>query len=230
MATMATSKSDKPKNLPARSAGRPAGRSADEVRGSLLQAARDLFLKKEFRAVSVRQIAEHAGVNPAMVNYYFDSKQGLYLAMVDDVLQSLQGDLQRLGEQGDLTVAEFTSSYCRLLARNPWWPNFLVREVLFSDGEIREAVLAKFASVFAPQLLANIIREQASGHYRRDLDPRLTLLSLMGMTVFPFLAGPALKTIMNMEMTEELADDLATHNTRLFLEGVTDTTPGDAQS
>lgn len=220
------SKADKLSKATGRSAGRPAGRSADEVRDSLLQAARDLFLKKEFRAVSVREIAAEADVNPAMVNYYFGSKQGLYLAMVDDVLQSLQGDLTRLGEQDDFSVAEFTNSYCRLLARNPWWPNFLVREVLFSEGEIREAVLDKFAAVFAPQLLANIIREQSSGHYRHDLDPRLTLLSLMGMTVFPFLAGPALKTIMNMEMTEELAGELASHNARLFLEGVVAPTPG----
>jgi len=218
----------KRKKADSSSAGRPAGRPADKVKDALLQSARELFLKKEFKAVAVRQIAERAGVNPAMVNYYFGSKQGLYLAMVDDVLQSLQQDLQKLTAQNDFSVAEFTSNYCRMLARNPWWPNFLVREVLFSEGEIREAVLRKFGSIFAPQLLANISNEQAAGNYRKDLDPRLTLLSLMGMTVFPFLSGPALKTIMNIEMDEDLAEELARHNAKLFLEGVT--VPGSGET
>lgn len=203
--------------------GRPPGRAADEVRGALLAAAREHFLDKEFRAVSVRQIAATAGVNGAMVNYYFGSKQGLYLAMVDELLKALENDMAQMREQGQLGVVDFIRSYSRLLFDNPWWPNFLIREVMFSEGEIREAVLQRFATVFAPELLANINREIRAGHYRADLDPRLTLVSLMGMTVFPFLASPVIREVMQMELDESLLEQLTRHSAQLFLHGVEST-------
>jgi TetR/AcrR family transcriptional regulator len=206
---------------PARSSvGRPAGQDSDKVRANLLQAARSHFLSREFKAVSIRQIAETAGVNGAMVNYYFGSKQGLYLAMVDDLLESLEQTLQGLSGEGQLTVADFSNSYCRLLAENPWWPNFLVREVLFSQGEIHQAVLKKFSVTLAPSVMQSIQREIATGHYRQNLDPRLTMVSLLGMTVMPFLAKPILENVLGLKIDASLVDTLAQHNTSLFLQGV----------
>jgi len=204
------------------SRNRPAGRraAADEsARGALLAAARKLFLRREFRAVSVREIARAAAVNSAMVNYYFGGKQGLYEAMIDELLSALQASLDEIDAPDQLTVAEFSARYSRLLADNPWWPNFIVREVLFGDGPIREKVIERFASVFAPSLLRSLQREIDSGHYRADLDPRLTLLSLMGMTVFPFLARPLLEQVLGLILDRDAADALAAHNTRLFLHG-----------
>ena len=78
--------------------GRPSGRDSDKVRRNLLEAARDHFLKRDFKAVSLRQIASSAGVNGAMVNYYFGGKQGLYLAMVDEVFESLESKMAGLSD------------------------------------------------------------------------------------------------------------------------------------
>ena len=191
----------------------------DSAREALLAAARQLFLRREFRAVSVREIAVTAGVNSAMVSYYFGGKQGLYEAMVDELLSALQASLDELDAPEQLTVAEFSARYSRLLADNPWWPNFIVREVLFGEGPIREQVIDRFASAFAPSLLRSLQREIAGGHYRADLNPRLTLLSLMGMTVFPFLARPLLEQVLGLTLDGEAAEVLAAHNTRLFLHG-----------
>lgn len=200
--------------------GRPTGGDGERVRGELLQAARTLFLRNEFKAVSIRQIAAAAGVNGAMVSYYFGGKQGLYLAMVEELLATLQQSLDALHPGTEVTIAEFSSSYCQLLASNPWWPNFMVREVLFSDGEIRQAVTQKIAMAFAPRLMGSIREEVASGRYRAELDPGLTLLSLMGMTIFPFLAKPIVEQVLNIPVDTAFATVLARHNTQLFLHGV----------
>src|SRR6516164_9270007 len=61
-----------------RSRGRPRHGSAGNVRERLLHAARDLFLRYGYRAVSSRQIGAAAGVNFAMIRYYFGGKAGLY--------------------------------------------------------------------------------------------------------------------------------------------------------
>lgn len=204
----------------ASSPGRPAGRDSEVVRAKLLDAARQHFLSNEFKAVSVRQIADTAGVNGAMVNYYFGSKQGLYLAMVERFVGKLESELALLGKDKDLTLADFSTSYCRLLAANPWWPNFMVREVLFSKGEIREAMVKRFSAVFAPRLLELMQKDIANGRFRDDLNPVFGLISLMGMTVFPFLSRTILEQIFGITIDEDMAEKLAAHNNTLFLQGV----------
>ena len=210
--------------------GRPAGGNSEQVRADLLQAAREHFLSSEFKAVSIRLIAATAGVNGAMVNYYFGGKQGLYLAMTDDLLQSLELSLQQLGDESNVSVADFSSSYCKLLAENPWWPNFMVREVLFGKGETRAAVIGKFSSVLAPQLLQSIQREITAGHFREDLNPGLTLMSLMAMTIFPFLAKPMVESVLQLTIDQDTVNTLAAHNTQLFLHGVEAKSNGGATS
>lgn len=200
--------------------GRPAGSDGDRVRSDLLQAARSLFLKSEFKAVSLRQLAETAGVNAAMVNYYFGGKQGLYLAMIEELLSGLEATLSEIGNSEELTITDFSRSYSQALLENPWWPNFLIREVLFGEGETRQAVMQRFASSFGPRLMGSISKEIGTGTYRQDLDPAMTMVSLMGMTIFPFLARPVLETILKVEIDQAFVDRLAVHNAKLFQEGV----------
>ena len=202
------------------SAGRRAGGDSDRVRKDLLEAARQHFLSSDFKAVSVRQIAESAAVNGAMINYYFGGKRGLYLAMVDDMLQQLEGKLAGLSSSETLSIADFSRGYTALLATNPWWPNFMVREVLFGEGEMREAVIEKFSAQVGPRLIELVRREIADGKYRPDLDPSLTVISLMAMTIFPYLARPLLEQVFQLQINQDMAGELAAHTTRLFLQGV----------
>lgn len=200
--------------------GRPAGRNGDEVKAALLAAAQQHFLVREFKAVSIRQIAETAGVNGAMVNYYFASKQGLYLAMVEVLFESLEESMSALGSEDGISIADFSRSYSKLLAENPWWPNFMIREVLFSEGEVKTAIMARISSTIAPRLLKSLQSGIDSGQFRQNLNPGFALTSLMGMIIFPFLARPIIEPLLNVEITAATADALALHNTQLFLHGV----------
>lgn len=201
-------------------AGRPAGQNGERVRSALLQAAREQFLAREFHAVSLRSIAQAAGVNSAMVNYYFGSKAGLYLGMADELLTEFDEELARL-EPGEslLAVKDIAGVYHRLILRHPWWPNFIMREVMFGTGEAKEAIIERFAGRLAPRFLATIERSIASGEYRSDLDPQLALISIMGLTLFPFIVQPVSERVMGVQMDEAGAAKMIDHNARLFLQG-----------
>jgi len=200
--------------------GRPPGSDADKVRNSLLEAARGLFLNNEFKAVSIKRIAEAAGVNGAMVNYYFGGKKGLYLAMVEDVVASMLARLEQVRNVENQSIADFISSYSMVLVEHPWWPNFVVREVLFGEGELREFVLEKFASTLVPTLMQAVEAEIQAGNFRADVKPQFTVMSLMGLSVFPFLARPIIEQVMGWSLDAEKVSQLAAHNTELFLHGV----------
>jgi hypothetical protein len=64
-----------------------------------------------------------------------------------------------------------------------------------------------------------VAAEVASGDLRADLDPKLAMLSLFGMSVFPFLAHPLAGKVLGYELDADFAERLIEHTTRLFFDG-----------
>src|ERR1700744_3672052 len=75
---------------------RPSAKNAEDVRKKLLDAAQELFPRYGYRGVSSRQIGAAAGVNFAMIRYYFGGKPGLYREMLQGVLQPARSTLEQL--------------------------------------------------------------------------------------------------------------------------------------
>jgi AcrR family transcriptional regulator len=221
-----------PRSLPHRRTGRRPGRPAradaapdapaDEVRRRLLRVAQQQFAEHGYAAVSVRALARAAHVSPAMIAYYFRDKSGLLDAVVDDVFERLLAQLRELAERapasGDVPE-RLIRLYAGTFAREPWLPSFLVREVLGGDAARRARFIERFPSRIAPVVLPLLRREAASGHLRADLDPALTVLSVLGMCAFPFLVQPLLGPILGYQLDESFRQRLADHTTRLFLDG-----------
>ena len=80
--------------------------------------------------------------------------------------------------------------------------------------------MQRFASSFGPKLIGSISKDIDAGHYRSDLNPAMAMVSLMGMTIFPFLARPMLENILQTNIDQNFVDMIAEHNTRLFHQGV----------
>lgn len=212
---------------PRRRAGRPSAEQARDARTALLNAARELFSARSFRAVTVRELAAAAGVNPAMVNYHFGGKEGIYEAMVADAVGPMVAQLEQAGDDsGALTLDRFLERYQATLVTHPWLPNLVVREVLYSEGRFRDTFIQQFAARAARGLAALIEQERDTGNLRPDLDPRLAAVSLLSLTVFPLIARPLLERALELTMDDALLHRLSQHNRRLFRDGA-QTEPGD---
>src|SRR6516225_1842266 len=107
-----------------RGRGRPRGASAGNVRERLLHAARELFLRYGYRAVSSRQISAAAGVNFAMIRYYFGGKPGLYREILQGVLPAQLQDFQAQADRGEAPLPDILASIVRVWAANPWIAGF----------------------------------------------------------------------------------------------------------
>ena len=92
--------------------------------------------------------------------------------------------------------------------------------MLFSEGKIREAIIKKFSDVMGALLIEYAKQEIADGYFRSDLDPRLTIISFISMTIFPFLARPVMEKVFQLEFNESTAEDISAHNIRVFMHGV----------
>ena len=211
-------------NTPARKQpGRPPSSSDQTVRQQLLAAARGLFAQQGYDGVSIRQVAETAAVNPAMIHYYFGSKQGLYEAMLTDTFTPLIERLSAvLGASADDAGAlrNFFSLYMHTLGANPWMPPLILREVVAEGGRLRGWFIQQFAARGGGLLTRLIEREQAAGRIRTDADPSLTALSMVSLAVFPFVAMPVTREVFGMRVKTDYLDRLVEHTQRVCLQGV----------
>jgi len=176
--------------------GRPPKEDSADIRQQIMEAAVDLFASQGYAATSVREIADHVGVNPAMIHYYFGNKEALLHAALEQLLEPLAEAVAAMQKKQEAPLQDIVSLILSAFARNPNLPILMAREVLLPGG----AVQAHFIEHFAPRLggaLPQLLQaEQRKGRLRGDLDPRLAAQTLFGLCVFPFisrgLAGPAL--------------------------------------
>ena len=171
--------------------GRPRAEESNQ-RERLLDAAVACFAADGVAATSLRNIALKAGVTPALVNYYFGSKQQLVDAFVAErvtnVVQILRDNLLAAGDDPRALIAAFVHGIHDAVARFPWLPSLWVREVLNEKGVLRD-VLPKIIAPQVTHLLARMLVDaQKRGAIGPDLDPRLLIVSLVGLTMFPLAA------------------------------------------
>jgi AcrR family transcriptional regulator len=156
------------------------------------EAARKVFTQKGYSAARTRDIAEEAGINLALLNYYFRSKEKLFEQVMLERMQQLFGKLApvlldsttSLETKIDLIVAD----YIDLLTETPDLPLFVLSEIrndpsLFST-RIPVLKMIEHAS-FVHQL-----REK-----RPDIHPFHFMMNILGMTIFPFVASPIFSSI-----------------------------------
>jgi TetR/AcrR family transcriptional regulator len=188
-----------------RAPGRPGGKSPDDLRARLLDAAIACVVRQGLASTSLRSIATEAGVTPAMLHYYFGDKAQLQRALVEErvlpAIEPLSVELAGAGDDVAALVAGFVTGIGRIVATHPWLPALWVREVLSEGGALREVLFERIAPVLPQMLAGRFAAAQAQGRLNPDLDPRLLMVSLVGLTLFPAAGAPVWRRMFD-------ADDL----------------------
>ncbi len=213
-----------PADMPNRkSPGRPqaSDRSDGEARDVLIRAAANRFAAQGAEGTSLRQVAEDAGVTPAMVAYYFRDKSGLLEAVVRKGLGTLLEviDASAATHEPGAFLSGLVRRYLSALAADPWIPQILIREVISRESPLRDLFVEEFASHAVSVVPDRVLEEMRQGMLRDDLDHRYFILSMLGMCLFPFIAHPVLGPLLHFDVDEVFADDYGTHVLELIARG-----------
>jgi TetR/AcrR family transcriptional regulator len=198
--------------------GRPRRTAPAEGRAALLSAARELFLRHGYRAVSARQIALRAGVDPALLVYHFKSKYGLYREVLNAALKPIIDKLESASHPP--SVAGLVETYMGVLAENPWIAGLIVREVLADTGSYRQQFIQDFPVRMVPQVMAVAEQGIARGKLRPDLDPRYVVVTCMSLAILPSLAAPVMERALGLRMQGKDRDALIQHTTAVLMRGL----------
>lgn len=188
---------------------RPGRKKSDPARGSsseiLLEAAREVFAARGLEGARVDDIARRAGVNKQLVYHYFDSKDGLYAAVLEHVYAEIRRreqelDLSRFpAEEAMRRLVEFSFDY---LSEHPDFVALLADENAHGGRHLQGSLRAEEVNRPVVDLISETLRRgEADGVFRKGLDPLHVYLSIAGMAFFYFANIHTLSRIFNRELT-----------------------------
>lgn len=164
------------------------------------EAARTVFHKKGYVATRTRDIAEEAGINLALLNYYFRSKEKLFTIIM---VETLSGFLQHLTvvlndatTSLDQKIELIVSNYINFLSENPGIPLFIMSEVRNNPETLLERLTVK-TKILNSEFIKQYQAEVDAGNVTEP-NPLQFLMNVLGLVVFPFVAQPMLQGLGNM--------------------------------
>ena len=210
----------------ARRPGRPSGGAGGvEQRARLIETALALFAREGFHDTSLAAIAREAGVTPAMVHYYFKTRDHLIDVLIDERFVPLRDALGGVFDQhpDDPVVAltELAMRFVRLGHEHPWFPTLWVREVISEGGLLRQRMHERAGHAQQQATLRNIERWQKEGKLNSSLEPSLVFVSLLGLTLLPLATSQMWRSEAGRARIG--ADDIARHAVAILMQGVAPT-------
>lgn len=153
----------------------------------ILKAADKIFTQKGYAATRTRDIAEEAGTNLALLNYYFGSKERLFKYVVQGKLKMLLGAMGPALSDGQISLEEkislITENYTSLLLENEELPIFILNE-LTVNRELFAKITQNTRQIAQP-VIEKQLKERGIEISATDL-----IINVLSMTLFPFVAKP----------------------------------------
>src|SRR5215472_3654356 len=167
-----------------------------ETRATILAAAEREFARAGLAGARTDVIAAKAGVNKALLYYYFKSKEKLYLAVLEDHLKEFNRQalsvLESPGPAGEILLEYVRLQFDFISQRQRHAPLF--QQLMSAGGKSSENLIQKYIlprSRALDRLLERGIREGVF----RPVDRFHTAVSIIALIVFYFSAAPVLQTI-----------------------------------
>lgn len=167
----------------------------EDKRERLLEVAEKLFAQQGYEGTSTRQIASAAGMNIAMISYYFGSKDGLYLHMVEERVAFVRENLIRINkEEPDLwkRLDLFIEFYSENFLLRPYVHRIIYRELSISQREDLQETFAKMIRTATSEIMKFFKQGVNSGVFR-EIDIPFTMATMIG-TIFQMINTPVIVT------------------------------------
>ncbi len=192
--------------------------TTDTTEEKIKQAAQKVFLKKGLAGARMQEIADEAGINKAMLHYYFRSKDKLFREIFESSIKILMGEIGSI-IKSDLVlfdkIKKIIDVYIDLLLDNPSLPIFILSEINqnpeFMERMITSNLLEGFRKVF------NEVEGEIARGNIHPIDPIQLWINVISMVIFPFAARPLLQRVVENGMRADF-DDIVRHRKEAIYE------------
>ncbi|HUX39417.1 MAG TPA: TetR/AcrR family transcriptional regulator [Rectinemataceae bacterium] len=184
--------------------------TAKEIR----EAAKRLFMEKGYDGTTMQAIADSSKVNKALLHYYFESKDRLFLLVFREELSELSASLASLWQEGQSPRMELLEDWIDSLIafrdRSPRLPLFIITEMTRNPGLIKE-LLTEF---LPPTILLQAGGRKGTSKGEYGLPVLVELVGMVySLVFFPALAAPMIQHLLGVD--SPLIDELMVSQARL---------------
>jgi AcrR family transcriptional regulator len=166
----------------------------------ILEAAKTVFQSKGMDGARMQEIADKAGINKAMLHYYYRSKQLLFEAVFKHAFTLLAPQLNNILND-DSSVEEkirnFTFNYISFISKHPYLPNFIIQE-LNRNPKFIEKIRN---NVSFPNLnkFKNQVQKEVDNGTIIPISAEQLFINFLSLNIFPFVASPLIKAFLNVD-------------------------------
>lgn len=165
-------------------------------------AAKEVFLTKGYAATKTRDIASFAGINLALLNYYFRSKEKLFeevmLESMGDFMQTMMQVFNQENSSIEDKISGIVDAYHELLSSRPELPVFILSEL--RNGNHNVVLKATgLKKIYEQSYFVNQYKEAVKKGEYKDRPILWLIMNMMSLTIFPFMGIPLLKIIGNTD-------------------------------
>lgn len=155
-------------------------------------AARTVFHNKGYAATKTRDIAKEAGINLALLNYYFRSKEKLFQIIMMDSIHSLFQSIMPVFFEPGTTLFEkiekFVELYIDKLCNEPEIPLFILSELQRNPMVIADQI--PFREIFEESVFIKQFQDALEKKEIKPVSFYHLIVNIGGLTVFPFIGKP----------------------------------------
>ncbi len=189
----------------------------------ILDAAILEFEEKGFSGVRMQQIADKAGINKALLHYYYKSKETLFLIIIKRALKVFLPKLVSIFEDDNdiiSNIENFTYSYIETFIKNPRIPGFIIQEINNHPESIME--LFHSSGVKIDTIKRKVNRGIDEGLID-EIEPEQLIINIISLCLFPFVAKPVIKGVIlndNKKTFEELMEKRKTEVAKFIIKAI----------
>jgi TetR/AcrR family transcriptional regulator len=169
----------------------------------ILSAAKKVFISKGMAGARMQDIADGAGINKALLHYYFRSKDKLFEMIFSEVIKEFLPKINLIFES-DKSLFEKIEMFCReyinQIRKTPYLPVFILNEI----NQQPEILIKKMWGNRKPpiNLFFNQVQKEIRKGSIKPIHPAQLLLNMLSLCIFPFAAKPILELIGGISNTQ----------------------------
>ncbi|NQV78076.1 MAG: TetR/AcrR family transcriptional regulator [Lutibacter sp.] len=167
---------------------------------SILNTAKRIFQYKGMMGARMQEIADEAGINKALLHYYFRSKELLFEAVFNMAFSKLAPQLNEVMNT-DASIFEkirnFSSNYISFVLKHPYLPNFIIQELNRNPEFVKKLVTEEhFPNI---SKFKNQVHAKVTEGVIRPIKAEQLFINIMALNIFPFIGAPLLKGFLNAD-------------------------------
>ncbi len=174
-----------------------------ETEIKILDAAKKIFIEKGFDGASMQDIANEAGINKALLHYYFRKKEFLFQAIfrqafiefIPNIMQTMASNMPFREK-----IKHLIDNYIEMLLKHPHIPIFILHELSLRPQNFVDIITS--LGINPPLLLSifeNEIKESGGEYY----PPKHLIINILSMCIFPVVAKPIITSLLFNQNEEQ---------------------------